>query len=168
MNRAALQERPLDWRAVCELAAAGRFDGFSVDLDQWGRILMTPVTFTHGAQAARIASRLGETLPHGTTVVEVGVATRLGTKAPDVMWASAERVARRTSDYDDELAGEICVEVLSPSNHPAEIEEKRRLYFEQGAVEVWTCDTEGTMRFWHGPDDERDGSALARDFPVTV
>ena len=45
-------------------------------------------------------------------------------------------------------APEICVEVLSPSNTEAEIQEKRALYFDAGAAEVWICDESGTMSFF--------------------
>jgi Uma2 family endonuclease len=123
---------PLSWAAICDLAAKGQFDGFHVDTDEWGRILMTPVTWSHGALAARLVQLLGEQLSGGHVVVEVGVRTRKGVKAPDVMWTSHERAGKRKSEFDDPLAGEICIEVLSAANHPKEIEEKRQLYFEQG------------------------------------
>jgi hypothetical protein len=43
-------------------------------------------------------------------------------------------------------APEICVEVLSPCNTVAEIEEKTALYFDAGAQEVWVC-ASGAMKF---------------------
>jgi Uma2 family endonuclease len=47
-----------------------------------------------------------------------------------------------------ERAPEICVEVLSPSNSKPEMEEKRALYFEAGAQEVWICGLDGKMEFY--------------------
>ena len=44
-------------------------------------------------------------------------------------------------------APDICVEVLSPSNTEAEIEEKTALYFDAGAQEVWICGRSGAMKF---------------------
>jgi Uma2 family endonuclease len=44
-------------------------------------------------------------------------------------------------------APEICVEVLSPANSDAEIQEKTALYFDAGAREVWLCDLGGHMKF---------------------
>jgi len=41
----------------------------------------------------------------------------------------------------------ICVEVLSPGNTEAEIEEKMALYFDAGAQKVWVCAASGAMRF---------------------
>ena len=161
-------EAPLDWQAICALAAKGRFDGFHVDTDEWGRILMTPVTWTHGALAARLVQLLDQHLSGGHVVVEVGVRTRKGVKAPDVMWSSHDRARRRKSEFDDPLAGEICIEVLSVANHPKEIEEKRQLYFEQGAKEVWTCDADGRLRVWLSAETESDFSNLAPDFPRVI
>ena len=167
-NTATAETPTFTWKDVCERATLGQFDGFHVDTDERGRILMTPVTFTHGALAYRVARLIDDATADGTVVREVGVRTRRGVKAPDVMWSSPERVAERTDEYDDERAGEICVEVLSTSNHPREIEEHRRLYFEQGAREVWVCAVDGTMTFWVGPDERADASSMIPAFPGTV
>ena len=44
-------------------------------------------------------------------------------------------------------APEICVEVLSPSNSPEEMDEKRQLYAARGCQEFWTCSEAGEMTF---------------------
>ena len=167
-NAAALDDTAFTWKDVCARAALGQFDGFHVDTDEWGRILMTPVTFAHGAFAYRIARLIDDATDGGVVVCEVGIRTRRGVKAPDVMWTSTARVAERTDEYDDERAGEICVEVLSASNHPREIEEKRRLYFEQGASEVWICAVEGAMTFWVDADTTAAMSTMCPSFPAEV
>ena len=64
-------------------------------------------------------------------------------------------------------APEICVEVISPSNTASEIEEKKQLYFEAGAKEVWLCDDDGTMRFFL-PGSLVPASLLCPDFPVRI
>ena len=64
-------------------------------------------------------------------------------------------------------APEICVEILSASNTPAEIELKKRLYFEVGAKEVWVCDRNGAMKFF-GPEGELPYSNLCPDWPQVV
>ena len=84
------------------------------------------------------------------------------------MWISEERWSRIPTDADaSPVAPEICVEVLSKSNSPAEIDEKRRLHFEHGALEVWTCDVNGDMRFYT-PDGEQSYSDLVSNFPKHV
>jgi hypothetical protein len=45
-------------------------------------------------------------------------------------------------------APEICVEVISPGNSESEIEEKKALYFDAGAREVWICAADGSVSFF--------------------
>jgi Uma2 family endonuclease len=67
-------------------------------------------------------------------------------------------------------APEICVEVISPSNKRGEIEEKRRLYFEAGAKEVWVCDKRGHLLFFikAAPEVAASGSLLCPKMPKSV
>jgi Uma2 family endonuclease len=64
---------------------------------------------------------------------------------------------------------EICVEVLSPDNTDAEIQEKAALYFDAGAQEVWLCDASGAMKFLrsNSPPPLR-SSGLCPKFPKKV
>jgi Uma2 family endonuclease len=92
--------------------------------------------------------------------------TSAGVRAADVAWASIEH-------YDNEpeelftKAPAICVEVWSPSNTLEEFEQKKRLYFEAGALEVWTCSRDGQMRFFV-PTAELEGSKLVAEFPSSI
>jgi Putative restriction endonuclease len=64
-------------------------------------------------------------------------------------------------------APEICLEVMSPSNSPEEMAEKRALYFEAGAEEVWICELDGRMRFYCR-GELSDSSALCSGFPKRI
>jgi len=64
------------------------------------------------------------------------------------------------------LAPEICIEGMSDANDWAEMEEKRTLYREAGAEEVWIVTEEGEVRFFD--DGEREASALAPNFPIQI
>lgn len=44
-------------------------------------------------------------------------------------------------------APELCVEILSPGEADAAMQEKVALFFDAGAVEVWRCDLAGEMRY---------------------
>jgi Uma2 family endonuclease len=66
-----------------------------------------------------------------------------------------------------EVSPEICVEVVSESNLLALMQEKMRLYFDAGALEVWLCDLQGQMRFYN-PDGELAGSSLCPAFPTEI
>jgi len=84
----------------------------------------------------------------------------------DAAWISLEREeASNDPDLFSDLAPEICVEVNSPGNTPAEMLEKKMLYFAAGAEEVWFRE-KGRMSFFlkAAPTDEGK-SARCPDFP---
>jgi Uma2 family endonuclease len=60
----------------------------------------------------------------------------------------------------------ICIEVLSPSNTQAEMDEKRALYLEAGAQEVWLCGQDGSMSFYTPELTEK--SKLCPSFPTRI
>jgi Uma2 family endonuclease len=64
------------------------------------------------------------------------------------------------------LAPEICVEVMSDSNDWEEMEEKRALYREAGAEEIWVVTQDGEVHFF--ADEEMDASTIAPDFPQQI
>jgi aryl carrier-like protein len=75
-----LIDAPLDsrqlakrWQALC---ADPSFEDLAakIELTEWGEILMSPVSKTHGLMAAHIAELLRKALG-GRVMVEVGVAT---------------------------------------------------------------------------------------------
>jgi Uma2 family endonuclease len=81
-------------------------------------------------------------------ISECPISTRKGVKAADVAWCSPE-IWRESEGKSCLLrAPEICVEILSPSNTRGEIEEKKQLYFDAGALEFWLCSEDGTMSFF--------------------
>ncbi|GAB5521337.1 MAG: hypothetical protein RhofKO_35880 [Rhodothermales bacterium] len=65
------------------------------------------------------------------------------------------------------VAPEICVEALSPGNTGAETTEKRRLYFEAEAEEVWLCDIDGHMQFFMS-DGKVTTSPRVPSFPTRI
>ena len=100
--------------------------------------------------------------------MEFAVTTRKGVKVPDVVWIAAERLADIPDDAEaSPVMPEIVVEVLSEGNTEAEIAEKRRLYLDEGAQEVWTCAPDGTVAFYDA-DGPIEASALVPSFPATI
>jgi Uma2 family endonuclease len=59
------------------------------------------------------------------------------------------------------------MEVRSEGNLDAETAEKRAIYLEAGALDVWICDEAGQMRFFT-PTGERPGSEPVPTFPSRV
>jgi Uma2 family endonuclease len=137
------------WQELVDDPDLARWPG-KIETDRFGRTVMsTPPAFGHVSYAGKIIRWLNELLPDGRALPETPVLTADGIKVPDVTWISAayaqELEARKPLVL--ERAPEICVEVLSPSNSSAEMDEKRALYFEAGAHEVWICDLDGKMEF---------------------
>ena len=137
------------WQELVDDPELARWPG-KVETDRFGRTIMSPPSaFGHVSYAGKIIRWLNELLPDGRALPETPVLTADGVKVPDVTWISAayaqELEARKPLVL--ERAPEICVEVLSPSNSSAEMDEKRALYFEAGAHEVWICDLDGKMEF---------------------
>ena len=52
------------------------------------------------------------------------------------------------NEVECSIAPEISIEVLSFSNTKQEINEKKVIYFEQGAIELWVCDSFGNLSFF--------------------
>lgn len=139
---------------------------YKIETNEYGQLVMSPRKPKHSHAQSRIDVLLSKLVPRtGRGVVEFAIETSMGVKLPDVGWISEERWSGIPDDAEaSSVAPEICVEVLSKSNTRAEIDEKRSLYFERGALEVWTCAVNGDMRFYD-PSGPLPASRLAPDFP---
>ncbi len=82
----APEELARRWRAMCDDPHFEDIAG-KIELTEWGEILMSPVGKSHGIAAMRIGEALRKALG-GRTMAEVGVATAIGVRAPDVAWCS--------------------------------------------------------------------------------
>ncbi|MEM6798836.1 MAG: Uma2 family endonuclease [Planctomycetota bacterium] len=140
---------------------------FKIEQDRYGNIVMSPASNRHGELQAEIAYLIRSLKPEGKSLTECSVATPEGVKSPDVAWADAEFMEANRMTTPFAKAPAICVEVLSPSNSKAEIAMKTKLYFDQGAQEVWICDSDGKMEFFV-PKGAVEQSNLAADFPQKI
>ena len=141
---------------------------FRIETDRLGRIIMTPPpSLTHGARQFEIARRLATLLPGARVITECPLSTADGVKAIDVAWLARGRTEVDRGDLVLEIAPEICVEILSPSNTAEEIAEKRALYFEAGAREVWICELDGRLSFYCGGELCEDSEICCR-FPNQI
>lgn len=157
------------WREICADPEVGRLEG-RVESDAHGHVLKSPPPgFNHSEKRAEILCLLLG-VPGGRALPEVPVSTTAGIRGIDVVWISDQRRERSLRENVLLIAPEICVEVLSPRNTRAEMEEKRALLFEAGADEVWFCDTRGSMFFFlrDAPAEAADHSRFFPDFPGTI
>ncbi len=104
----------------------------------------------------------------GRVLTECPISTADGVKAADVAWASPECMRLLGNRVCFPQSPEICVEVLSPGNTDAEIQEKMQLYFDAGAKEVWLCSESGEMSVFEPGARRTKGSGLCPEFPERI
>jgi len=136
---------------------------YKIELNAWGKIEMSPASNRHGRLQVAIGAEFTRQLPNGVAISECSVVTRIGIRVPDVVWASEDFMDAYGEITPYVRAPEICVEIISPSNVQAEIDEKIGAYLAAGAAEVWLVSEEGKIRYF-GPSGEKPSSA----FPVAM
>ncbi len=129
-----------------------------------GKIELTPpAPPIHGSLAFRAAQALAASLG-GEASVECPVLTEIGVRVPDAVWVPEGRRAELRGRQPLTTAPEICVEVLSPTNTPEELEQKTDAYLRAGAWEViWIDPDRRTVRFF-----TTDGEQPASRFTVSL
>jgi len=138
------------WQELCNRPDLQNLP-FKIELDEQGKVIMSPVKVYHSALQGEIAAMLRLNRKDGKILTECAIQTRKGTKVTDVSWASRETYNIIKDEDECSVAPEVCIEVLSSSNTEDEIEEKKELYFEKGAKEVWLCNRGGDIEYFdHG------------------
>ncbi|MBU0498698.1 MAG: Uma2 family endonuclease [Gammaproteobacteria bacterium] len=121
---------------------------YKIELNEYGCILMSPASNLHGWLQGQVLYLLRMGIAFGTVLTECSVQTDKGVKVADVAWCSKEFLKQHGLETPYTRAPEICVEIVSPSNGAVEMEEKRRLYFSQGAEEVWMVSEAGEIEIY--------------------
>ncbi len=111
-------------------------------------VRMTPTNPTHGRIEINVAAALKQfvrTQNLGVVMAgEVGVFTSRNpdtVRAPDVLFLSHERDALRTRPQGFlDVAPELTVEILSPTDRPDQVRRKLDEYFAAGVRLVWVID----------------------------
>jgi Uma2 family endonuclease len=129
------EELAVRYRALCDDPCYASVPG-KIELDLWGRMLMSPPSVYHGVVQARLVHTLKAALG-GETMVETPIVTPFGLFVADVAWASAGFMGAHGAETPLTCAPEICGEVVSPSNSAKELREKIDGYLAAGAEEVW-------------------------------
>lgn len=134
-------ERPLTpdalgarYRELCADPMLANIPG-TIELDTWGRILMSPASNYHGMLQMRVGRRFDP--QSGTALVEASIVTAIGVLVADVAWGSIEFMRQHGNETPFTAAPEICVEIASPSNSSKELTAKVAAYLAAGAAEAW-------------------------------
>jgi Uma2 family endonuclease len=156
---AQLAER---WQALCDDPTFEDVAG-KIELTEWGEILMSPVGKTHGLAAMWIGEALRRALG-GHTMTEVGVATAIGIRAPDVAWCSDAYLQAHPEEAPLSSAPELCIEIVSATNALPKLREKAVAYVNAGANEAWLVYPEMRRVEMYG----RQGPMTATAFGVEI
>lgn len=140
---------------------------YKIELNEHGKIEMSPATNRHGVVQMAVGRLLAEALPEGTTLSECSILTSLGVRVADVAWISLARAATQSEDGPFLTAPEICVEIVSASNTKAEIAQKIQAYLAAGAIEVWIADLEARVTP-HGAAGALERSAFVTSLEVPL
>ena len=160
-------EKPLSYQALAEMYRAmcddPRFANVpgKIELDTWGRILMSPASTYHSMLEARLIQTLADL--EGQALAEVGVLTAIGLLVPDVAWASSEFMAAHRDETPLTAAPQLCIEVASPSSSLKELNEKVGAYLAAGAIEAWIVYPQSRRFEFHGQAGMLDASAFTVD-----
>ncbi len=141
-----------------------------IETNAFGQIILSPPPGgPHSSRQSQISYELRVRLGD-KTVTEAPVSTADGVKGLDVGWYSPQRYNEVRGQVAFEIAPEICVEVMSPSNTDLELQHKRVLYFDAGAIECWQCGTTGEMSYYHAvaPNTPTSHSKLCPSFPQQI
>jgi Uma2 family endonuclease len=133
---------------------------YKIELNAWGKVEMSPASNRHGRLQAELAAELKRQLSAGVVITECSILTRIGIRVPDVVWVSSDFLKNFGEITPYMRAPEICIEILSPSNVRAEIDEKTAAYLAAGAREVWMVSEQGAIRYI-GPGGEKPASDFA-------
>jgi Uma2 family endonuclease len=143
---------------------------FRIETNAHGQLLMTPpASGEHSDRQSKIILALHQLLG-GHPLPECPISTIDGVKAADVGWYSESRFAAVRGQIAFEQAPEVCVEVISPGNTDSEMRQKKKLYFEAGADEVWFCREDGRVEFYESskPNAPQTTSRACPDFPPSI
>jgi Uma2 family endonuclease len=138
-------------------------DGSKQELVRGEVVTMPPPGFRHGIVQVNVATLLkvfAKQHKLGRITVESGVVTERDedtVRGPDVAYWSYERLpADQVPEGYPNVAPDLCVEVLSPSNTEQRTTKKVGEYFACGARMVWVIDPEErTVTIYRKPGDGR-------------
>jgi len=122
---------------------------YKVELNEYGKIVMSPASNRHGAIQGELYALLRQQLRgRGRPITECSIQTAKGVKVADVAWCSTDFIGRHGYTTPYPSAPELCAEIVSPSNSRQEMTEKIALYLGAGAQEVWMVFDSGSLEIY--------------------
>jgi Uma2 family endonuclease len=133
-------------------------DGLRHELVEGELRTMTPAGSEHGRVAARITARIVvHAEEHGlgeAYAAETGFVLRRDpdtVRAPDVAFVAFDRLPQGTVSGFGDLAPDLVVEVVSPSDRASEVSSKAAMWLDAGVRLVWVVDPQARLAAVHHP-----------------
>jgi Uma2 family endonuclease len=133
-------------------------DGMRHELVEGELRTMTRAGFEHGRAAARILARLLEHVEErdlgAVLAAETGFVVHRDpdtVRAPDVAFVATERLPPAATGGFAELAPDLVVEVVSPSDRASEVASKAAMWLDAGVRLVWVVDPQARQATVHHP-----------------
>ena len=67
---------------------------FKIELNKWGKILMSPASNHHGILQFEVGTRINRAKRSGKIIIECSIQTPQGVKVADIAWASDGFIAK--------------------------------------------------------------------------
>lgn len=159
-GRAPLEKAELSLEEFTALPAE---EGYRVELSR-GRLVREPAPGPRHGQVAYalvdLLRRFGKEKGLGLIFFDVGFVLATDppiVRVPDVAFVASDRVPEEGfTDRPWEMAPDLAVEVVSPSNRASEMQEKALDYLDAGAGLVWVVDpSQRTVTVYRSPRDIR-------------
>ena len=157
----------MTWEEICRHPDLQELP-FRIESNRWGHIVMIPPHNDHGSAQSSIFLLLHEKMRGGVCRQETNITTAEGVRVADASWQSDEFKRTHKGEASYSRAPEIVIEVRSPSNAMSELLEKKELFLQAGAREVWIRKENGEMLFYDAEEGLRERSRLCPDFPSRV
>jgi len=158
----------MNWQEVCEHPSLQDLP-FKIELNQWGQIVMAPITTHRSVLLTEIFNKLNQLQSIGQVLLLCPIQMSDGSvNVADVLWMSEARFNRhKYEEVAFSIAPEICVEVMLHGIHTDYLIPKSHAYFANGAQEVWICDLVGNLSFYNA-NGKIAQSALIPAFPQQI
>ncbi len=82
----------MDWQQVIDNPFLQDLP-FKIELNKWGKILMSPASNNHGIRQYEVAKIIDTGKQSGKIIIECSIKTPDGVKVADVAWASDEFIS---------------------------------------------------------------------------
>lgn len=122
---------------------------YKIESNEWGQIVMTPINPINNRRSM-ILGLFMDVLPRdsGQLICSCPIDTRKGVKVVDIAWMTSEFFAENIQQLTCASSPKLCIDVIILGIATDYYADKRELYFEGGAQEVWLCDEQGGLAFY--------------------